>query len=291
MIIQTLDETLIQQMTLNETLIQTLDKMGQHHLELAQHTKPSPENDHGLTKWQWAFCNLVALLYGSGCDFSSFKDWVYNLDSQGPPALCNLSRDKLNTHIGIQARGLPSADIDNQVKTLQDKVKTHTGKAFVFHEAGPKDLKPINREPVDYITWILKVTHFEVDWADLDEKSNDLYVAILLGLVLGRLGKVIGASTSITDAIPGVLEQYERGEGLLPYLNVPQRTPPPGSTFPPPRSTFPPPAPQPAPQPAPPQHSRLYSDNLLAAVIVFLFVMQVLFLLMVMATFIAQTKK
>lgn len=249
--------------------------MTQSHPKPAQ---PSPENHQkpdDLTKWQWAICNLVALKSGSGSDFTSFEDWVDDLNTQGPAALCSLSRDHLFIHQGIRVQGLPSADIDNQVKRLQDEVNTHTGKSFGKASNGARLDHLL--EPIDFICWLAQVGKFRTDWSQLKPEFYPLYMAILFGLVLARLGKVIEAGTPITDVIPDIVEQYQRGEGLLPDPNTKsiflRKPPPPGPSF----------LRQAIPRPPIPQHSQFCTGELSAWATVIV----VLLLLLLMSTLVA----
>ncbi|KAH7175746.1 hypothetical protein EDB81DRAFT_18924 [Dactylonectria macrodidyma] len=237
-------------------------------------TQPIPkdhQNHNDKTKWQWAICNLVALRSGSGPGFSSFMQWVDDLHSQAPDAFCNLSRDKLYACLGFRIRGLRSADIDNQVEKLQDDVKTHTGKPFTKAACeGRLD----NLESIDYLTWLHGVSGSDIVWGDLYSDNYDLYLAILLGLVLARLGKVVGTGAKITDVIPSTIEQYRSGEGLLPDPNAPRCISPASRQLPP----------RPASSRPAPQHTQLYFGHLLvwATVIVLLLLLLVMNTLIVL---------
>ncbi|KAH7008733.1 hypothetical protein EDB80DRAFT_777302 [Ilyonectria destructans] len=167
---------------------------------------------------------------------------------------------------GIQVRGLPSVNINNQVKKLQDEVKTYTGRQFVKVSCGVR-IDEDCLKPIDLICWLSRVGDFRTDWNHLEPDFYPLYIAILFGLVLARLGKVIEVDTPITCVMWAIVEQYERGEGLLPAPN-----------------TKLPPAPRPSiHRPVIPRHSQLYPGDLSvwASVIV------VLLLLLVMSTLVA----
>lgn len=188
-----------------------------------------------------------------------------------------LSRGRLNIHQGIRVQGLPSAEINNQVEKLQDEVKTHMGKPFVkVSGAGLDD----SLESIDFISWLTQVGKFGIDWDNILPKYYPLYVAILFGLVLARLGKVVQAGTPISCVIRVIVEQYQRGDGLLP-------DPKPKSTFP---SRPPPPSPS-IIRPVVPRYSQLCTGELSAwapaiMALLLLLVIMVL-LLLVMSTLVA----
>ncbi|CAM1503453.1 Fc.00g082290.m01.CDS01 [Cosmosporella sp. VM-42] len=165
---------------------------------------------------QWAICNLVALKIGSGSDSSDAGDFIKTLSVRKTLAFCITARDDLLSHLGTRVQGLPSAKIRNQVSQLQDQVKTSMDKAFVKFSAGlgfDQELKPI-----DLFCWLKRVGNFDVPWPLLDLECYDLYMAVLLGVLLGRLGTVIEYGGRIESAIPSIIQQYERDEGLLPHF-------------------------------------------------------------------------
>ncbi|KAK7413996.1 hypothetical protein QQX98_007107 [Neonectria punicea] len=181
-------------------------------------TNSDTEHREDIIQWQWALCNLVSmkssLLPESSSLSLSAQELMDQLAAKEPAALCITLRDALYSHLSRRIRPLPSADINSQVNRLLDEVQTHMGKPFV--KISLEDEPEQHLETIDLVCWIIKVGEFHINWERLDPEYFPLYLAILFGIILSRVGKVIDQDTSITKAIPAVVDQFTRGEGVLP---------------------------------------------------------------------------
>ncbi|KAM5359590.1 hypothetical protein ACJZ2D_014353 [Fusarium nematophilum] len=201
---------------------------------LSEISQPNGEDHAKRATNMWLMSTLAALLIGSAPDPPDTGDIIESMKAQGFLAWCIASRDELCTHIGISVRGLPRTDLDEQVRDLQDRVRTRTGIAFVQVSIEPRsDTSPKPLKPIDYLCWLYRIGNFQIPWHLININDYDCYAAVLLGNMLGNQGETIKYGTRIMNPVDSIVSQYVRGERRLPEPFTPYLSPPWPMTLPP----------------------------------------------------------